>query len=97
MSSYLQTCKSFGYGGCKGRVPFKTKQACLSAKCANFMCTLEPKDVLPNLPPGTATCAAFWESWYYDKNSGKCKKFGYSGCSPVGPFGTKGACAGQCA
>lgn len=42
-------------------------------------------------PDTGTTCAAYFESWFYNQGTNTCELIGYSGCSPVG-FTTKVAC-----
>lgn len=84
-------CETFIWGGCGGSRPFKTLEACLKKCGGQDPCDLTPEDVLP--PPGTITCQAVFESWYFNKSRGKCESFTYSGCSNLGPFKTEEDCA----
>ena len=49
------------------------------------MCSISSSNI------NQGSCEAYFESWFYDKSSGKCEKVGYSGCSATG-FETEEAC-----
>ena len=42
-------------------------------------------------PPENELCLAYFERWFYDKESQSCEKVAYSGCSEKG-FETKAEC-----
>lgn len=42
-------------------------------------------------PPVGEDCLAYFERWFYNKNTKKCDKIGYSGCSQRG-FSTQAEC-----
>ena len=42
-------------------------------------------------PPTDEACLAFFQTWFYNKNTNSCEQIGYSGCSPKG-FPTKDEC-----
>lgn len=84
----LQKCQSFKYGGCFGFVPFVSRKDCEKSGCGPSPCLLEPKDVTPK----SGLCKLKLQSWYYDRNLGRCKSFTYGGCRNVGPFESKADC-----
>jgi hypothetical protein len=55
------------------------------------------KDCEPSLagcndqPDEAGLCAAYFESWFFNKENNSCEKISYSGCSEIG-FETKQAC-----
>jgi hypothetical protein len=42
-------------------------------------------------PPTDEACLAYFQTWFYNKNTNSCEQIGYSGCSPKG-FPTKEEC-----
>lgn len=85
-----QKCDTFIHGGCLGTVPFETFAECRQAKCGRSQCVLTKDDILSSIGP--VTCAASWTSWFYNKKTGKCESFSYSGCSNLGPFESAEEC-----
>lgn len=43
-----------------------------------------PKSPRCNDMPNSGVCQAYFESWFYNKETNSCEKMGYSGCSPKG-------------
>lgn len=54
-------------------------------------CTNSQQAACMETPATGTTCAAYFESWFYNQGTNTCELIGYSGCSPVG-FETKAAC-----
>ena len=94
-------CTSVSYSGCSQVGPFLSERECETAGCnkdgEDDVCKLTRADVLPDLPPGTITCQAFWTSWFYNQDTMECESFSYSGCGPVGPFTSATECTDKCA
>lgn len=42
-------------------------------------------------PPTNEACQAYFQTWFYNKNTNSCEQIGYSGCSPKG-FASKEEC-----
>ena len=42
-------------------------------------------------PPTDEACLAYFQTWFYNKNTNSCEQKSYSGCSPKG-FPTKEEC-----
>lgn len=81
-------CESFRYGGCFGAVPFHSRQECQDAGCGRPKCFVHKRDVILR----GSVCDAYWTSWYYNRRTGECESFSYSGCDNVGPFTSKSEC-----
>lgn len=54
-------------------------------------CTDSQQTKCSETPVTGTTCAAYFESWFYNQGTNTCELIGYSGCSPVG-FTTKEEC-----
>jgi hypothetical protein len=54
-------------------------------------CTNSQQTKCSATPDTGTTCAAYFESWFYNQGTNTCELMGYSGCSPIG-FETKEAC-----
>ena len=82
-------CKKFVYGGCGGNANnFETLAACQET-CQNPQTCLLPKII--------GECQANFPRYYFDKVTGKCKKFIYGGCGGnANNFETKRACKKRC-
>uniref|UniRef100_A0A023GCE3 BPTI/Kunitz inhibitor domain-containing protein n=1 Tax=Amblyomma triste TaxID=251400 RepID=A0A023GCE3_AMBTT len=86
-------CYKFIYGGCRGSSNnFKTKIECLRA-CSK---SHPPKSVCEKKPdPGP--CKASFPAWYFDSETGYCRRFVYGGCKGNGNrFPTCSKCMQAC-
>ncbi len=53
--------------------------------CNNTKCDNAPTfEKCSERPTTGTTCQAYWESWFYNFETGKSEKIGYSGCAPIG-------------
>jgi|GEM_PF-3927601 len=48
------------------------------------------------LPPKSGKCYGYIEKYYYNRDTHKCEKYVYSGCSATVPFDTLGECSNVC-
>lgn len=51
----------------------------------------KPTGACAETPPTDEMCAAYFERWFYNDQTGTCQQIGYSGCSAKG-FATEGEC-----
>jgi len=89
-----KTCKQFSYGGCLGNGNrFVTKEDCES------ICS-PAKDSALSLcqkPKAEGACRGNHRRWAYNKNSGECEEFNYSGClGNNNRFMSKEECSNAC-
>lgn len=54
-------------------------------------CVQIDSEICEHTVPTDEICAAYFQRWFYDKQSASCKRISYSGCSQYG-FETKVAC-----
>ena len=47
-------------------------------------CPHETMPVCSEVPPTNEVCQAYFERWFFDKESNECSKISYSGCSQKG-------------
>lgn len=76
-------CESFGWGGCRGRVPFDSLAACESSNCSVDKCKL--------IPDG-GPCRGSFPRWFWNQREKKCDMFSYGGCQGIVPFETAAKC-----
>ena len=50
----------------------------------NKDCDTEQKPGCSDAVPTNEACLAYFERWFYNKNTNSCEKIGYSGCSQKG-------------
>ncbi|KAF8763266.1 Kunitz-type U19-barytoxin-Tl1a like protein [Argiope bruennichi] len=95
-----KTCKQFVYGGCQGNGNrYVTKLACMR-KCADKRIWKIPSPSDSDKcsqPAETGLCRGFFPRYYFDKETGQCKKFVYGGCGGnENNFKTEEECENAC-
>ena len=92
-----QKCEMFVYGGCLGNENrFKTLQDC--QKSCEAIAAKKPFDKAScNLDRDSGPCFAYFENFFYNKNSKKCETFVYGGClGNENRFVTRKECENSC-
>merc|ERR1719259_1078911 len=70
-----RSCKQFAYGGCLGNGNrFQTKEAC------EDMCSPDTNTPVCKKAKAEGACAGDFRRWYFNRDSGECEEFSFSGC-----------------
>merc|ERR1711962_513921 len=70
-----RSCKQFVYGGCLGNGNrFETKEQCEN------MCAPDKDKPVCKKTKAEGACSGNFERWFFNRESGECEQFSYSGC-----------------
>ncbi|XP_078077892.1 kunitz-type U19-barytoxin-Tl1a [Mustelus asterias] len=92
-------CQPFFYKGLGGtRNRFGNETHCLQTCSDSYAVKFPEGDAVCNLQKERGDCAVNILKWYYDKDTGNCETFLFSGCHGNGnQFETKKTCRSLCA